>query len=154
MHGILNEAGRFRAIDDVIEDFGTHPGAIRIGDMYECCVRVGADISIVKRPDREGQVGQSSIVVYRDRLRMISWQGILQKQIAAQGQNLGKGTYAAEIIIGHEVAVIVIGASEPIVFQRGIAAADMKILSLGAVVKKTITHGEIAAVNVDIVRGG
>src|SRR5437879_3716251 len=84
---------------------------------------------------------------------MISRQRILKEQVPTQSQNLAVRSRAGEIIVGHQVAVIVVGAGEPIIFQRRVPAADMKILSLRAVVDETITHREITAIDVNVMRG-
>src|SRR5581483_256303 len=102
------------------------------------------------------EVGDFFVVIEGDHLRMIAGVVVLHDDIAAKNHGLAVGRRVvgvAEIVVAHKVALVIGGAGEPIVFEGGLAAADVEVLALDAVVEVAVAHGEIAAIDVNVVGG-
>ena len=84
---------------------------------------------------------------------MISRQAVLHEDVAPQRHRLGERPCRAEVVIAHQVAFVIIGPGEPVVFQRRVLAADVEVLALGAVVHVAVAHRQVTAIDVDVVRG-
>ncbi len=84
---------------------------------------------------------------------MISRQVVLNEHISKQGHRLRERACAAEIVVGHQIAFVILGASEPVVLEVGTSAADVEVCPLDTVVHVAIPQGKDPTVNVDIMRG-
>src|SRR5437588_8202136 len=93
------------------------------------------DEGIVERAQRERQVRNLAVIIVQsDDLAVITGGGALDQDVSSQRHRLAERTRTCEIVVSHQISLVILCPRKPVVLKQRISGADVKILGLNAIV--------------------